>query len=175
MESLGARIKHFRLKARLSKAALARHVGVSDVTVSYWESGTIKQIGHERLVALADALNCPLTALLEGDSSAPLAALWHTGPLPWEQRQATPTDPGTLSLDVPWQGNAFLATPAPNTRFAPLKTGDLALLGPTTRFHHAGHYLIQRDDTTEITQLMQAPAIAQENTTPANLADNVPC
>lgn len=158
MESLGARIKHFRLKARLSKAALARHVGVSDVTVSYWESGAIQQIGHGRLAALADTLNCTLNALLEGGDSAPLAALWHTGPLPWEQRQATPTDPGTLLLDLPWQGRAFLATPAPNTRFAPLSTGDLVLLGPTTRFHHAGHYLIQRDDAIEITQLLQEPA-----------------
>ncbi|SHM38430.1 helix-turn-helix domain-containing protein [Vreelandella subglaciescola] len=158
MESLGARIKHFRLKAGLSKAALARHVGVSDVTVSYWESGAIKQVGHERLVALADALSCPLNALLEGEGSTPLAVLLHTGSLPWEQRQAMPTDPGKLPLDVPWEGEAFLATPAPNTRFAPLKTGDLALLGPTTRFHHAGHYLIQRDEMTEITHLLQAPS-----------------
>ena len=38
------------MEAGLSKAALARRVGVSDVTISYWESGTIKQIGHERLL-----------------------------------------------------------------------------------------------------------------------------
>lgn len=158
MESLGARIKHFRLKAGLSKAALARHVGVSDVTVSYWESGAIKQVGHERLVALAEALSCPLNALLEGEGSTPLAALYHTGPLPWEQRQAVPTDPGALPLDVPWEGEAFLATPAPNTRFSPLQTGDLALLGPTTRFQHAGHYLIQRDEMIEITHLLHAPS-----------------
>ena len=56
MESLGSRIKQLRLRAKLNKAALARKVGVSDVTISYWESGAIKQIGHERLVALADAL-----------------------------------------------------------------------------------------------------------------------
>jgi hypothetical protein len=113
---------------------------------------------QQRLVALADALNCPLVALLEGEGSTPLAVLLHTGSLPWEQRQAMPTDPGKLPLDVPWEGEAFLATPAPNTRFAPLKTGDLALLGPTTRFHHAGHYLIQRDEMTEITHLLQAPS-----------------
>ena len=58
MESLGSRIKQLRLRAKLNKAALARKVGVSDVTISYWESGAIKQIGHERLVALADALDC---------------------------------------------------------------------------------------------------------------------
>ncbi|MDN6179770.1 MAG: helix-turn-helix domain-containing protein [Halomonas subglaciescola] len=157
MESLGERIKHFRLQARLSKAALARHVGVSDVTVSYWESGTIKQIGHERLVALAGALNCSLATLLEGEGSAPLATLYHTGPLPWEQHQATPTDPGEMPLYMPWQAPAFLATPAPNTHFAPLQTDDLALFGPTTSFRHAGHYLIRRNDMTEITHYLQSP------------------
>ncbi|WP_035590780.1 helix-turn-helix domain-containing protein, partial [Halomonas sp. KM-1] len=66
MDSLGNRIKQLRLQANLNKAALARKVGVSDVTISYWESGAIKQIGHERLVALADALGCTLGQLLEG-------------------------------------------------------------------------------------------------------------
>ena len=34
MESLGSRIKQLRLRAKLNKAALARKVGVSDVTIS---------------------------------------------------------------------------------------------------------------------------------------------
>ncbi|WP_082140362.1 helix-turn-helix domain-containing protein [Halomonas sp. PR-M31] len=65
MEALGARIKQLRQQAKLSKAGLARKVGVSDVSISYWESGTIRQIGHERLLALAEALGCSLDDLLK--------------------------------------------------------------------------------------------------------------
>ncbi|MHB0776604.1 helix-turn-helix domain-containing protein [Halomonas sp. WWR20] len=70
MNALGNRIKQLRVEAGLSKAALARRVGVSDVTISYWESGTIKQIGHERLIALSEALECPLKNLLDSTSAA---------------------------------------------------------------------------------------------------------
>ncbi|MGM0520942.1 MAG: helix-turn-helix domain-containing protein [Pseudomonadota bacterium] len=159
MESLGSRIKHLRLRAKLNKAALAREIGVSDVTVSYWESGAIKQIGHERLVALADALGCSLATLLEGDNAPTLPTLNHTGPLPWIQRQAKPIDAASshLPLNMPWQQPAFIATPGPNSHFAPIKTGDLALLGPTDTFKQAGYYVVSRDQQTEMVHLTQAP------------------
>ncbi len=85
MDSLGNRIKQLRLQANLNKAALARKVGVSDVTISYWESGAIKQIGHERLVALADALGCTLGQLLEGETQLVTTPLYLRGqpPAPW--------------------------------------------------------------------------------------------
>src|SRR5690554_7510163 len=82
MDSLGPRIKELRLEASLNKAALARKVGVSDVTISYWESGAIRQIGHERLVALAQALGCPLSRLLEGDSGSRTVPLYLGTPPP---------------------------------------------------------------------------------------------
>lgn len=157
MEPLGARIKQLRLTARLSKAALARRVGVSDVTVSYWESGAIRQIGHARLVALAEALSCPLSMLLEGKNGASLAVLTHTGPLPWEQHWVTPTHTDGIPLDVPWSGPAFMATPAADTCFAPLAQKDLALFGPAAAFRHAGHYLVRRDDRVDLAHYRQPP------------------
>ncbi|MFC7368199.1 MULTISPECIES: helix-turn-helix domain-containing protein [Vreelandella] len=159
MESLGSRIKQLRLRAKLNKAALARKVGVSDVTISYWESGAIKQIGHERLVALADALDCSLATLLEGDSAPPLLTLTHTGPLPWEQVQATTmTVPHHLALNIDWKAPCVMVTPSAETDFTPVSTGDLVLLGPTHVFHKAGHYLIQREDSFVIEHFSKAPS-----------------
>ncbi|HAA45973.1 MAG: XRE family transcriptional regulator [Halomonas sp. 54_146] len=159
MESLGSRIKQLRLRAKLNKAALARKVGVSDVTISYWESGAIKQIGHERLVALADALDCSLATLLEGDSAPELLTLSHTGPLPWEKVQATTIKvPSHLPLNIDWKAPCVMATPGPDTDFSPVSAGDLLLLGPTQVFHKAGHYIVQRDDRFVIEHFAKAPS-----------------
>ena len=159
MQPLGARIKQLRLQAELNKAELARKIGVSDVTISYWESGAIKQIGHERLVALADALECSLATLLEGEGSSPLPVLNHTGVLPWEQLNARSIDVSTsyLPISMPWQAPAFIATPGANTHFAPLRTGDLALLGPTSCFQQPGYYIISDGTQTELKHLNQMP------------------
>jgi len=159
MQSLGTRIKELRLRAKLNKAELARKIGVSDVTISYWESGAIKQIGHERLVALADTLTCSLSTLLEGDSQSALPVLNHTGALPWEQMNANPVDAsgGSLPLKMPWQAPAFIATPGPDTHFDPLKAGDLALLGPTSEFQQPGHYLVSAGEQREMKYLDAIP------------------
>ncbi|MWJ29436.1 helix-turn-helix domain-containing protein [Halomonas sp. ZH2S] len=147
MESLGSRIKQLRLRAKLNKAALARKVGVSDVTVSYWESGAIKQIGHERLVALAEALECSLATLLEGETtSTALLPLQHEGPLPWHRsQQAAFQLPPYLPLAIQWQQACFIVTPAPKNSFPPLEEGELALLGPTREFHQPGHYVVENE------------------------------
>ena len=160
MQSLGARIKELRLRAGLNKAELARRIGVSDVTISYWESGAIKQIGHERLVALADALTCSLSTLLEGDNRSALPVLSHTGPFPWEQMNASPIDvsDSVLPIRTPWHAPAFIATPGPDTHFDPLKAGDLALLGPTEVFQQAGHYLVSNGSQLEIKHLDALPS-----------------
>lgn len=158
MESLGSRIKQLRLQAKLNKAALARKVGVSDVTVSYWESGAIKQIGHERLVALAEALECSLATLLEGDASPALLPLCHEGPLPWQQpQQAAFQLPPYLPLAVQWQQACFIVTPAPKNSFPPLKEGELGLLGPTREFHQPGHYVVENGQRFDMQYLEQPP------------------
>ena len=120
MDSLGPRIKELRLEANLNKAALARRVGVSDVTISYWESGAIKQIGHERLVALAQALGCPLSRLIESEERGRASPLYlrRLPPAPWQ-------DPGARAIELPfelvpaqrWEGECYLLTPAPGEPF----------------------------------------------------------
>ncbi|MGR4069061.1 helix-turn-helix domain-containing protein [Halomonas sp. LR3S48] len=146
MDSLGERIKHLRLEASLNKAALARKVGVSDVTISYWESGAIKQIGHERLVALADALGCSLARLLESDARLTPTPLYLRGqpPVPWLEPNANRfTLSNELLAGVDWQGECYLVTPAPGERFNYLDSGDLAAFGPTESCDQPGRYLIE--------------------------------
>ncbi|MGQ4877626.1 helix-turn-helix domain-containing protein [Billgrantia sp. LNSP4103-1] len=146
MDSLGERIKHLRMQANLNKAALARKVGVSDVTISYWESGAIKQIGHERLVALADALGCTLGQLLEGEYQAAFPPLYLRGkpPLPWHDPTANRvTLPSEFLASMDWQGECYLVTPAPGERFDYLDSGDLAAFGPTEACDKPGYYLIE--------------------------------
>lgn len=69
-EPLGPRITRFRIQAGLSKAELARRAKTTDVSITYWEAGSIKQIGHERLLALAAALNMTVSELI-GDPLLP--------------------------------------------------------------------------------------------------------
>lgn len=159
MDSLGERIKHLRVQASLNKAALARKVGVSDVTISYWESGAIKQIGHERLVALADALGCTLSQLLEGDFQAASPPLYLRGkpPVPWHDPTANRvTLPSEFLAGMDWQGECYLVTPAPGERFDYLDSGDLAAFGPTEACEQPGHYLIEGTAGLYIGQLQRS-------------------
>ncbi|MGE4533415.1 helix-turn-helix domain-containing protein [Halomonas sp.] len=159
MQSLGPRIKALRLEAQLNKAALARRVGVSDVTISYWESGAIKQIGHERLVALAQALECPLSRLLEGDGSGRAAPLYlrRHPPAPWQDRHAGRIDlPFELVPDLEWDGDCFLVTPAPDEPFDYLAPGDLVAMAPTETFRRPGLYLIQQEGEHRVRHVSQA-------------------
>ena len=141
MDGLGPRIKQLRLQAGMSKAALARRVGVSDVTISYWESGTIKQIGHERLVALTSALCCSIKQLLDDDSLNAMAAASRTSggtvlslqahlAAPWEQREDEPGEMSTLQMLTQ---DCRLVTPAENESFdflssSSFPTSDLCLI-----------------------------------------------
>ncbi|MGC3875232.1 helix-turn-helix domain-containing protein [Halomonas sp. GXIMD04776] len=147
ISGLGSRIKQLRLQAKLSKAALARKVGVSDVSISYWESGTIRQIGHERLLALAGALGCSLEDLLEAPTPIPhpqrvLYIQAYQSP-PWLQRAA----PVTILGDIPvpnLSGDCHLVTPALGEKFDFIDTGDLAAMLPTNTFVQDGLYILER-------------------------------
>jgi len=159
MDTLGPRIKELRLEAKLNKAALARRVGVSDVTISYWESGAIRQIGHERLVALAQALNCPLSRLLEetGTRAGPLF-LRSRMPLPWQDgRQKGIELPIEMVPGQHWDGDCFLVTPAPDEQFDFLKEGDLVAIAPSDIFRQSGLYLIDDDGALAIRHVDQTP------------------
>lgn len=152
MDALGERIKRLRIQANLNKAALARKVGVSDVTISYWESGAIKQIGHARLVALADALGCSLGHLLDGtaksedsDRFAPTPLyLYSRPPAPWQEPNVNRLDLSRgLLAGIDWQGECYLVTPAPGEQFHYLRSGDLAAFAPATTCGQPGRYLIE--------------------------------
>lgn len=158
MDSLGPRIKALRLEANLNKAALARRVGVSDVTISYWESGAIKQIGHERLVALAQALECPLSRLIEGDdgSQATLLYLDRQAPAPWLAPTAKPIlIPFELVPDQEWEGECYLVTPGPDNAFDFLLEGDLVAIAPTGIFRQPGLYLVDMGGTLVVRRVTQ--------------------
>lgn len=62
---LSARITNLREAKGLTKSALSKLVGVSDVAVRYWETGETVQIGHEHLLALAKALGVSVSTLLD--------------------------------------------------------------------------------------------------------------
>jgi transcriptional regulator with XRE-family HTH domain len=158
MDSLGPRIKALRLEANLNKAALARRVGVSDVTISYWESGAIKQIGHERLVALAQALECPLARLIEGDDSSQASPLYldQRAPLPWLTPTAKPIlIPFELVPGQDWEGECYLVTPAPDNAFDFLQGGDLVAVAPTEIFRRTGLYLVEMAGTLVVRRVTQ--------------------
>ncbi|WP_224419425.1 MULTISPECIES: helix-turn-helix domain-containing protein [Modicisalibacter] len=157
MDALGSRIKALRLKANLSKAALARRVGVSDVTISYWESGTIKQIGHERLVALTEALDCSLSDLLEGTPAPPSSSgilhLRSRQPAPWIRQGAglMPLLDGLPLRQV--TADCHLVTPAYGESFDFLANGDLAAVYPLTTFLDDGLYILEHFDQLVVRRL----------------------
>ena len=68
----GTKIRHFRLKKRLSKKELAHLVGVSQVTIGNWEQG--KSIRHEFVRKLASALEVSTDFLLEDIQNANVQA-----------------------------------------------------------------------------------------------------
>ncbi|SDL00034.1 Helix-turn-helix [Franzmannia pantelleriensis] len=160
MQALGPRIKQLRLEAGLNKAALARLVGVSDVTISYWESGAIRQIGHERLVALAGAFGCPLGELLS--ESAPDTArvfpLTATPPAPWQPHPRQHVSlPAELLGDANLGAECYLVTPGPGEQIDYLAAGDLAAITPVSTFQRAGLYLVEYQQQLLIRQLQQGP------------------
>lgn len=62
--TLGDRIKHYREKAGLSKRRMARAIGITDVSIHYWENGTISEIGHLKLKALAELFEITVSELV---------------------------------------------------------------------------------------------------------------
>lgn len=64
-ETLGQRIQRPRLDADINMAELGRLIGVSDVTIKYWESGTIQQIKHGHLLTLAGFFGVSVSDLID--------------------------------------------------------------------------------------------------------------
>lgn len=59
------KIKELREAAGMNKAQLGRAVEVTDVTVGYWESGAIRNIGSDKLLKLAGVFGVSVSEMLE--------------------------------------------------------------------------------------------------------------
>lgn len=57
-------LKSRRIQLRLSQEDVAKHVGVSDATVSRWESGEIENMGRSRIIKLAQVLQLSPAAIM---------------------------------------------------------------------------------------------------------------
>lgn len=74
-------LKKRRIELGLTMAEVAKAVGVSEATVSRWESGNIANMKRSRIAALAKILQIPPTVIMGYDSNVlddiPLAILKH--------------------------------------------------------------------------------------------------
>ena len=58
MTVLNERIRKMRIKKGLTLLEVAEHLGVREATAQRYESGNIKNIGHESICKLAELFNC---------------------------------------------------------------------------------------------------------------------
>uniref|UniRef100_UPI00357174A0 helix-turn-helix domain-containing protein n=1 Tax=Kushneria pakistanensis TaxID=1508770 RepID=UPI00357174A0 len=163
---MGERIRKLREQCGLSKAELARRVGVSDVTISYWENGTIKRVGHSRLEPLARALRCSIAYLLGNarDMSGASHAMLLSLPL-----YPLTTSPETIGVNaVPishfpmgFIDNAlikkddYLLTPQHPGHFDFCPQGTLMLARNCSHFDGNGLYLVERNARLMVKRLEQ--------------------
>lgn len=62
-------LKNRRIALGLSMKEVAEKVGVSEGTISRWESGDIENMRRSKITALAKALNLPLEVIMEWEES----------------------------------------------------------------------------------------------------------
>ncbi len=67
MARINERIKERRLSLNLTLAQIAEALGVKEATAQRYESGDIKNIKHDTIVALANILKCSPTYLMGWD------------------------------------------------------------------------------------------------------------
>lgn len=64
-------LKNRRKELNLTLNDVAKRVGVTEATVQRWESGNIKNLRHERIAALADALETTPSYIMGWESDFP--------------------------------------------------------------------------------------------------------
>lgn len=74
MNSLAARLAHFRKTNKLTQSDIAERLGVSMTTVCYWEQGRSRPKA-KRLQMLATLLECPPDVLREAAAAVPPKSL----------------------------------------------------------------------------------------------------
>lgn len=97
MRPLSQSIRECRESARLSKAELARRIGVSDVAVGYWESGEINVIGHVHIQSLARVFGITVSELL-GDEALPRLIAERQAEVLYEFTHGSHIMPAALNL-----------------------------------------------------------------------------
>ena len=173
MNKLGERIRSLREKAGLSKAALARRVGVSDVTISYWESGAIQRVGHSRLGPLSRALNCSVGYLL-GDTKhgtqdsfdacnvsqhgVCIFSLTREPACLNGANQALGSIPASLLPEAWQEQDGYLLRPDDRTHFDFCHEGDWMFAAPALRFTTAGLYVMEEKGQLIIQRLVKEPS-----------------
>ena len=68
---IGKKIYERRKQLRLTLEDVGKAVGVSKTTVQRWESGLIKNMGRDKIAALANVLHMDPVEFVPGPSSAP--------------------------------------------------------------------------------------------------------
>ncbi|WP_299258388.1 transcriptional regulator [uncultured Kushneria sp.] len=156
MNELGERIRKLREQCGLSKAELARRVGVSDVTISYWENGTIKRVGHSRLEPLAKALRCSIGHLLGNDRDAHGSSHAILSSLPLYPLTTSPEAIGISAMPISHfpmgfidneliKKDDYLLTPQHPGHFDFCPPGTLMLARKCPRFDGNGLYLVEKN------------------------------
>lgn len=173
MNKLGERIHSLREKAGLSKAALARRVGVSDVTISYWESGTIQRIGHSRLGPLSRALNCSIGYLLGDNKTDPepptgscntsfqgisIFSLTREPACLNDSHQALGNIPASLLPEAWQEQDGYLLKPDDRMHFDFFHEGDWMFAAPALRFTTPGLYVMEERGQLVIQRLVKEPS-----------------
>ena len=74
-KEINAYIKNRRKELRLTQAEVAKACGVSEATVSRWESGDIANMSRSKIQALANILRVsPVTLINFGENAGPMPA-----------------------------------------------------------------------------------------------------
>lgn len=74
-------IKQRRTELGLTLLDIAKQVGVSEGTVSRWESGDISNMRRDKIVALSNALKISPAVIMEWDEAPSKAEVFSTGPV----------------------------------------------------------------------------------------------
>ncbi|ARS53629.1 helix-turn-helix domain-containing protein [Kushneria konosiri] len=166
MNELGERIRKLREQCGLSKAELARRVGVSDVTISYWENGTIKRVGHSRLEPLARALRCSIAHLLGKARETSDGSHAIVLSLPLYPLTASPETIGISAMPISHLSMGFidnelirkddyLLIPQKLEHFDFCPQGTLMLARKCARFDGNGLYLVEKNARLMIKRVEQ--------------------
>lgn len=172
MKTLPERITHARTQAGLSKAHIARAVGVSSPTVTDWESGKIKTIEAGNLLKLAQVLNVDAQWLQTGKESrkepsynladdamelpkrkrAPIISYVQAGN--WcELVDAYPVGTGedTIEVDARWSDNTFVLRVRGDSMHPTLTEGALIVVDPQVEWMHNRIVVVRQNGDTEVT------------------------